>query len=278
MVNNTLIVNPKPDEFLWNVKDNATQLSNRNTVRYNKDKLVKEITTISDAYNLQANSVRVQTAMDGDTISGHKAGFTAQSARDAFTLVNNMLFGELRASGKVENNGTLSLSNTFGNAARRYELEVVFYIGDVDRTVTYNVNNVMGVLTHVAMGYELPGIHIALADEITFITSNLASYSYVEGTKVPLTSSLMTQLNSLSVSVTGPDGTIHNGNAREVEPSLLGVVAALINNCIKYGKPLTAGMPMFTGSLIGVQVLTTGTLSYTSEIQELGSINLTITD
>ena len=230
--------------------------------RYESISAEFEDLSIADAYDIQ----RQYVALRGEPITGYKAALTASAGQVAMGI-DHPVVGVLLASGAFPANKPAEAQQQI-----LLETEIAFVTAsDINAHVT--ADTVMGFMESCEGVVELASPNLAnKPNAIDLISTNSASFGYIEGTrqKIPAAAAL----DATSVSLEKDGEILMSGSAGEVMGGQVEALCWLINQTLELGYTIEAGHLLLTGSIGGILPGQPG--SYCARYEELGQINFSL--
>ena len=235
------------------------------------------ISSVQNAYAIQNIIMPKIRLSNNETFGGFKAGLTSLSTQSSFGL-NSAMFGQLSQEKILPSGTTQSLSEFV--ASPRYEGEISLRMKSVDlsaleQNYPFDASSVKPFIKNVMGSFEILdfrsyGGNVANA----FAVGNIFYKNTIIGTEVSFNDTIMDEINSLVLEVSGTD---ISGLATAVQPSILSVVAQVLNHAAQYKIPLLEDNVIMTGSFIGINPITLNVPITLNFGDSLGSVTYTLT-
>ena len=210
-------------------------------------------------------------------ISGYKAGLTSKAGQKKFN-VSGAISGVLFESGKVNNGGTLKLSDY---RQLMLETEIGFILNqDIDTPIT-DIKHLQTKISAVVPVIEMPNLAFADLKNITgqdIVASNAVANRYLlgEAAKLPVDFSL-NRINTTLVHTLETDHkTVNQGSGKDALGDQWQALLWLVNERLESGYHLSKGQFLITGALGKMIPAQTG--DYHADYGPLGKLTFTITD
>ncbi len=222
--------------------------------------------SLQDAYALQAECVAACTGQLGKTVRGYKAALTAAAAQQAMD-VDTPIAGVLFSDGEVSPDSSFTPAR-----AALLETELGYTLREgVTRPVDTAQAESLIASCHPMMEIASPNLS-GKPGGIDLVAANSAAYAYVQGPALALQTAA---LDTLEVSLHGPQGECFSGRGGEVMQGQAAALAWLINRVLESGYPVEPGHLFMTGSIGGIVPAAPGT--YVARFGNLQELVLTIT-
>jgi 2-keto-4-pentenoate hydratase len=247
---------------------------------FNDSVLTTPLASLSDAYNLQTAAMPIAWAIKGDSACGMKAGLTTSSSQASFGL-SAAAMGQINCGAKHTSGVTISAANYPGVV--RLEGEIGYTIKAGLPTVgILDSNSVKQYIKHIVPAIEIVDFRPyagngAGGTGAAFIFGNMFFGGVVLGTPVVWTETVQTDADSVNLIYSNSTGVEKTGLASAVEPSLLGVLAQILNHANSQGIALKEDDLFITGSFIGLNAPVEGQ-TYTADYgSTFGSVSVSVT-
>lgn len=216
---------------------------------------------LDDAYAIQVAFVGAQNA----TISGYKAALTAPPAQQAMG-VEQPIVGTLFAHGEFDTQAPISperavLLETELGFTTQTAIQAPINVSDIERCF----DQVMPMIELASPNLDGPPSGIDL------VATNAASYGYLIGTPVPLTS---IDIDAQHVTLRHVQNTVFKGVSGDVLGGQAAALTWLVNRILGLGLPIPAGSLFMTGSIGGIAPGKSG--AYEAQFSDLENIGFTL--